>query len=77
MGLFQVNRHVDFPLRLDLAPFCSAAAAGIGTIAAGEGHRRVLYGLYGVIEHSGRLSGGHYTACVKVRVLLSRLTTRP
>ena len=23
--------------------------------------------LYGVVEHSGGLSGGHYTACVKVR----------
>ena len=23
--------------------------------------------LYGVVEHSGGLTGGHYTACVKVR----------
>jgi ubiquitin carboxyl-terminal hydrolase 16/45 len=28
---------------------------------------RVLYALYGVVEHSGRLTGGHYTAYVKVR----------
>ena len=28
---------------------------------------RVLYSLYGVVEHSGRLQFGHYTAYVKVR----------
>ena len=28
---------------------------------------KVLYALYGVVEHSGRLTGGHYTAYVKVR----------
>jgi ubiquitin carboxyl-terminal hydrolase 16/45 len=27
----------------------------------------VMYSLYGVVEHSGRLTGGHYTAYVKVR----------
>ena len=27
----------------------------------------MLYSLYGVVEHSGRLSSGHYTAYVKVR----------
>ena len=31
------------------------------------GQSKVLYGLYGVVEHSGRLSGGHYTAYIKVR----------
>lgn len=28
---------------------------------------KVLYGLYGVVEHSGSMRGGHYTAYVKVR----------
>ena len=27
----------------------------------------MLYSLYGVVEHSGRLSSGHYTAYVKAR----------
>lgn len=27
----------------------------------------MLYSLYGIVEHSGRLTGGHYTAYVKVR----------
>ncbi|XP_076006348.1 ubiquitin carboxyl-terminal hydrolase 45 isoform X2 [Genypterus blacodes] len=61
MNLRKVNRHVDFPLILDLAPFCSASCKNL---AVGE---RVLYGLYGIVEHSGSMRGGHYTAYVKVR----------
>lgn len=61
MNLRKVNRHVDFPLVLDLAPFCSASCKNL---AVGE---RVLYSLYGIVEHSGSMRGGHYTAYVKVR----------
>uniref|UniRef100_A0A674E7E1 Ubiquitin carboxyl-terminal hydrolase n=1 Tax=Salmo trutta TaxID=8032 RepID=A0A674E7E1_SALTR len=61
MNLRKVNRHVNFPLILDLAPFCSASCKNL---VAGE---RVLYSLYGIVEHSGSMRGGHYTACVKVR----------
>ncbi|KAM7382479.1 hypothetical protein PAMP_002206 [Pampus punctatissimus] len=61
MNLRKVNRHVDFPLVLDLAPFCSVSCKNL---AAGE---RVLYSLYGIVEHSGSMRGGHYTAYVKVR----------
>ena len=32
-----------------------------------QGQRKILYSLYGVVEHSGRLNAGHYTAYVKVR----------
>ena len=32
-----------------------------------SGHVQILYSLYGVIEHSGTLRSGHYTAYVKVR----------
>uniref|UniRef100_A0A7N6C0N4 Ubiquitin carboxyl-terminal hydrolase n=1 Tax=Anabas testudineus TaxID=64144 RepID=A0A7N6C0N4_ANATE len=61
MNLRKVNRHVDFPLTLDLAPFCSASCKNL---AAEE---RVLYSLYGIVEHSGSMRGGHYAAYVKVR----------
>ncbi|XP_006865905.1 PREDICTED: ubiquitin carboxyl-terminal hydrolase 45 [Chrysochloris asiatica] len=61
LSLRKVNRHVDFPLMLDLAPFCSAACKNV---SVGD---EVLYSLYGVVEHSGSLKGGHYTAYVKVR----------
>ncbi|KAI9565858.1 hypothetical protein GHT06_009655 [Daphnia sinensis] len=73
IALRKAQKHVDFPLRLDLAPFCSAAAAGVSSIPADQ--KEVIYSLYGVIEHSGRLSSGHYTAFVKVRPVTSdRLT---
>ncbi|XP_023561935.1 ubiquitin carboxyl-terminal hydrolase 45-like [Octodon degus] len=61
MSLRKVNRHVDFPLTLDLAPFCSAACKNV---SVGD---EVLYDLYGIVEHSGSMRGGHYTAYVKVR----------
>ncbi|XP_077383594.1 ubiquitin carboxyl-terminal hydrolase 45 isoform X2 [Festucalex cinctus] len=62
MNLRKVNRHVDFPLILDLAPFCSASCKK--NLVHGD---RVLYSLYGIVEHSGSMRGGHYTAYVKVR----------
>ncbi|KAH0521600.1 Ubiquitin carboxyl-terminal hydrolase 45 [Microtus ochrogaster] len=68
LSLRKVNRHVDFPLTLDLAPFCAAACKNI---SVGE---KVLYGLYGIVEHSGSMRGGHYTAYVKVRVPSRKLS---
>ncbi|TRY84621.1 hypothetical protein DNTS_001349 [Danionella cerebrum] len=61
MNLRKVNRHVDFPLLLDLTPFCSATCKNL---SSGE---HVLYSLYGIVEHSGSMRGGHYAAYVKVR----------
>ncbi|XP_016317839.1 LOW QUALITY PROTEIN: ubiquitin carboxyl-terminal hydrolase 16-like [Sinocyclocheilus anshuiensis] len=58
----KVNRHVQFPQILDLAPFCSLNCKGVK-----EGETRVLYSLYGVVEHSGTMRSGHYTAYVKSR----------
>lgn len=72
--LRKAQKHVDFPLLLDLAPFCSGASAGVGSVPAGQ--TQVLYSLYGVIEHSGRLSQGHYTAFVKVRAVDSQSVTQ-
>ncbi|KAJ7985085.1 hypothetical protein DPEC_G00348420 [Dallia pectoralis] len=67
MNVRKVNRHVDFPLILDLAPFCSASCKNL---ASGE---RVLYSLYGIVEHSGSMRCGHYTAYVKVRLPQRRI----
>lgn len=61
-GICKVNRHVQFPLLLDLAPFCAAKCKD-----STEGDTQVLYSLYGVVEHSGTMRSGHYTAYVKVR----------
>ncbi|KAM4866008.1 ubiquitin carboxyl-terminal hydrolase 45 isoform 3-T3 [Thomomys bottae] len=67
LNLRKVNRHVDFPLTLDLAPFCSSACKNV---TVGD---KVLYSLYGIVEHSGSMRGGHYTAYVKVRVPYKKL----
>ncbi|XP_067306287.1 ubiquitin carboxyl-terminal hydrolase 16 [Pseudorasbora parva] len=58
----KVNRHVQFPQILDLAPFCSLNCKGVK-----EGETQVLYSLYGIVEHSGTMRSGHYTAYVKSR----------
>jgi len=70
-GCKKVNKHVAFPLELDLAAFCSSTSIAMPNVSLGQ--RRVLYSLYGVVEHSGRLQGGHYTAFVKVRAANSSL----
>merc|ERR1719209_2572055 len=64
-GCKKLNKHVVFPLQLDLAAFTSSTAVAMPNVAIGQ--QRLLYTLYGVVEHSGRLQGGHYTAFVKVR----------
>lgn len=38
------------------------------------GQKKILYALYGVVEHSGRLNAGHYTAYVKVRPNIGIIT---
>ncbi|XP_068236606.1 ubiquitin carboxyl-terminal hydrolase 16 isoform X11 [Palaemon carinicauda] len=66
-NLTKVNRYVQFPLVLDIAPFTSSISLGLGNMSRGQS--QVLYGLYGVVEHSGRLNSGHYVAYVRSRPL--------
>ncbi|XP_029027487.1 ubiquitin carboxyl-terminal hydrolase 16 [Betta splendens] len=61
-SICKVNRHVQFPLILDLAPFCSLKCKNVT-----EGGTQILYSLYGIVEHSGTMRSGHYTAYVKVQ----------
>ncbi|KAL8186294.1 UNVERIFIED_CONTAM: Ubiquitin carboxyl-terminal hydrolase 45 [Gekko kuhli] len=67
VSLRKVNRHVDFPLVLDLAPFSSASCKNV------TDGGKVLYTLYGIVEHSGSMRGGHYAAYVKVRAQSKKL----
>ncbi|XP_063299629.1 ubiquitin carboxyl-terminal hydrolase 45 [Pelobates fuscus] len=62
LTLRKINRHVDFPFNLDLAPFCSASCKNVC------GAKSVFYSLYGIVEHSGSMREGHYVAYVKIRV---------
>ncbi|XP_039275476.1 ubiquitin carboxyl-terminal hydrolase 16 [Nilaparvata lugens] len=59
----KLSCHVTFPLVLDIAPFCSKSCEKL----LEKGQTQLLYSLYGVVEHSGTLHGGHYVAYVKVR----------
>ncbi|CAN2387596.1 Specifically deubiquitinates 'Lys-120' of histone H2A (H2AK119Ub) [Pristimantis euphronides] len=61
-NLQKLNKHIKFPEVIDLAPFCTVKCKNIR-----DDDRRVLYSLYGVIEHSGTMRSGHYTAYVKSR----------
>uniref|UniRef100_A0A1I7XU89 USP domain-containing protein n=1 Tax=Heterorhabditis bacteriophora TaxID=37862 RepID=A0A1I7XU89_HETBA len=58
----KLGGHVSFPICFDIAPFCCKNVERIS-----PGQKRVLYSLYGVVVHSGDLSGGHYIAYVKSR----------
>ncbi|XP_061827979.1 ubiquitin carboxyl-terminal hydrolase 16 isoform X2 [Nerophis lumbriciformis] len=60
-SICKVNRHVPFPLLLDIAPFCALKCKNVP-----EGESQMLYSLYGIVEHSGTMRSGHYTAYVKV-----------
>ncbi|XP_075453633.1 ubiquitin carboxyl-terminal hydrolase 45 isoform X3 [Ascaphus truei] len=62
LTLRKINRHVDFSFILDLGPFCSASCKNVLE------EKCVLYGLYGIVEHSGSMRGGHYAAYVKIRM---------
>ena len=61
---FQATRYsnrklgiqVSFPLILDLSPVSENSSSP------------VIYALYGIVEHSGSIHGGHYVAYVKVRL---------
>ncbi len=63
-NLRKVNRHVEFPLELNLAPFCASTSLSAPNVSAGV--KDILYSLYAVVEHSGRLQNGHYTAYVRM-----------
>ena len=63
-GCKKVNKHVTFPATLDLAAFCSSTCVALPHMSLDP---TVQYSLYGVVEHSGSLRGGHYVAYVKTR----------
>ncbi|XP_068617516.1 ubiquitin carboxyl-terminal hydrolase 16/45 isoform X2 [Battus philenor] len=67
----KMTKHVDFPTILDLAPFC--AMDKLKKLPnVNRGQNELLYSLYGVVEHSGGMHGGHYVAYVKVRQPVKR-----
>lgn len=69
VSLKKISTFVSFPLTFDLSPFVSQMYTYL-TPSNGQSivdDRPLIYGLYGVVEHSGTLRSGHYTAYVKFR----------
>ncbi|CRK91263.1 CLUMA_CG004943, isoform A [Clunio marinus] len=65
-GMFRkITKHVEFPTILDLAPFCASKVKLLSHVRRHQ--KKLLYSLYGIVEHSGGMHGGHYIAYVKVR----------
>ncbi|XP_017054947.1 ubiquitin carboxyl-terminal hydrolase 16 [Drosophila ficusphila] len=61
----KLTRNVSYPNLLDIAAFCGSKVKNLPNIDRKQ--KKLLYALYGVVEHSGGMYGGHYTAYVKVR----------
>uniref|UniRef100_A0A8D8PLY1 ubiquitinyl hydrolase 1 n=2 Tax=Cacopsylla melanoneura TaxID=428564 RepID=A0A8D8PLY1_9HEMI len=59
-SLKKITKSVPFPLKLSVGCFCSSKCQGIP-----KDQKDVQYSLYGIVEHSGSLHGGHYVAYVK------------
>lgn len=66
------NKHVQFPLVLDMSSYTSKMCINISREQRSH-VEPVLYALYGLVEHSGRLNSGHYTAYVKSNRSKSKL----
>ncbi|XP_077284168.1 ubiquitin specific protease 16/45 isoform X2 [Arctopsyche grandis] len=63
--LRKLTKSVNFPAILDIAPFCSDKVKSLPNVS--QNQSKILYSLYGVVEHSGGMHLGHYVAYVKVR----------
>lgn len=64
----KMTKHVSFPFTLDLAPFCASKVKTLPNVHRYQ--RKLIYSLYGIVEHSGGMYGGHYVAYVKVRNII-------
>lgn len=71
INLKKINQFVSFPLKLNLSPFVSRIYLPLAKVFenhdSNHSNCSILYDLYGIVEHSGSIRSGHYTAYVKVR----------
>lgn len=55
-GMFRkITKHVEFQTTLDLAPFCASKVKLLGHVRRHQ--KKLLYSLYGIVEHSGSMHG--------------------
>ncbi|XP_055683894.1 ubiquitin carboxyl-terminal hydrolase 45 [Lutzomyia longipalpis] len=62
-------KPVTFPTLLDIAPFCGSKVKNLPNVDRHQ--KKLIYSLYGIVEHSGGMRAGHYIAYVKVRPQMS------
>jgi len=55
MGFRKITKHVTFPLILDIAPFCASNIKFLPNVRRHQ--KKLLYSLYGIVEHSGGMHG--------------------
>ncbi|GAB0094365.1 Ubiquitin carboxyl-terminal hydrolase [Sergentomyia squamirostris] len=65
----KLSKTVTFPTILDIAPFCGSKVKNLPNVDRRQ--KKLIYSLYGVVEHSGGMRAGHYIAYVKVRPQMS------
>lgn len=70
-GMFRkITKHVDFQTTLDLAPFCASKVKLLSHVRRHQ--KKLLYSLYGIVEHSGGMHGELLISRVdKLLILLS------
>ena len=59
--LQKINRQIDFPLVLDMSPYCTDDIP-----VAKDCDNNILYGLRGIVNHTGGMVAGHYIAYVNI-----------
>jgi ubiquitin carboxyl-terminal hydrolase 16/45 len=55
-GMFRkIAKHVSFPLILDIGPFCASKVKLLHHVNRNQ--KKIMYSLYGIVEHSGGMFG--------------------
>ncbi|KAI1280838.1 Ubiquitin carboxyl-terminal hydrolase 16 [Halotydeus destructor] len=67
ISLRKINRFVSFPAILDLSAWTSPMYKVLGHEMGVQEMDLLKYEVYGIVQHSGSLRSGHYTAFVKLR----------
>ena len=73
INLKKISTFVSFPATFDLSPFVSKIYNYLTPITGHQKTNAIIYQLYGVVEHTGSLRSGHYTAYVKHRPMNENL----